>query len=224
MTEAEWLVCTRPTPMLQFVQARVSPRKLRLFAAGCCRRIWALLPDERSRRAVETAEWFADGTATAEQLAAARQVALAAADRSYGGDPAVFAADANADTAAWYTPVAAANRECSARLRTSSRSAWNTANKAAEAWQAALFRCLVGDPFRPVPRAKQRRRWQAWNNGTVVKLAQAIYDERAFANLPVLADALEEAGCQDADVLAHCRQPGEHVRGCWVVDVILGKS
>jgi hypothetical protein len=58
----------------------------------------------------------------------------------------------------------------------------------------------------------------------VVKLAQAIYDERAFNRLPILADALEEAGCTTAEILNHCRQPGEHVRGCWVVNAILGKS
>jgi hypothetical protein len=66
--------------------------------------------------------------------------------------------------------------------------------------------------------------WLAWNDGTVVKLAQGIYDDRAFDRLPVLADALEEAGCDDADILDHCRRPGEHVRGCWVVDLLLGKK
>lgn len=63
--------------------------------------------------------------------------------------------------------------------------------------------------------------WLAWNEGTVRKVAQAIYDERAFDRMPILADALEEAGCTNTDILAHCRQPGEHVRGCWVVDIIL---
>ena len=66
--------------------------------------------------------------------------------------------------------------------------------------------------------------WLAWDSGMVVKVAQAIYDERAFDRLPILADALEEAGCHDADILQHCRQPGEHVRGCWVVDLLLSKE
>lgn len=66
--------------------------------------------------------------------------------------------------------------------------------------------------------------WLAWCDKTVPKLAQAIYDECAFDRLPILADALEEAGCTDADILDHCRQAGEHVRGCWIVDLILGKS
>jgi hypothetical protein len=66
--------------------------------------------------------------------------------------------------------------------------------------------------------------WLSWNDGIVPKLAQAIYDDRVFDRLPILADALEEAGCTNADILNHCRRPGEHVRGCWVVDLLLGKS
>ncbi len=66
--------------------------------------------------------------------------------------------------------------------------------------------------------------WQAWNDGTVRKLAQLIYDDRAFDRLPLLADALEDAGCTDATILSHCREPGEHVKGCWVVDLLLGKT
>lgn len=63
-----------------------------------------------------------------------------------------------------------------------------------------------------------------WNDATVRKLARTIYETRRFQDMPILADALEEAGCTDADILHHCRQPGEHVGGCWVVDRLLGKS
>jgi hypothetical protein len=66
--------------------------------------------------------------------------------------------------------------------------------------------------------------WRTWNDGTVKKLAESMYEDRAFADLPILADALEDAGCDNADILSHCRQPGEHVRGCWVVDLLLGKG
>ncbi|MBY0522733.1 MAG: hypothetical protein K2R98_05020 [Gemmataceae bacterium] len=66
--------------------------------------------------------------------------------------------------------------------------------------------------------------WLDWSSGTVRKLAQVIYEQRTFDRLPILADALEDAGCSDADILTHCRQPGEHVRGCWALDLILGKS
>jgi hypothetical protein len=89
------------------------------------------------------------------------------------------------------------------------------------ATQSHLLRCIIGNPFRPVA---VNADWLTWNNGTVAKLAQNIYDDRAFDLLPILADALEEAGCTNQDILDHCRSGGEHVRGCWVVDALLGKE
>jgi hypothetical protein len=86
------------------------------------------------------------------------------------------------------------------------------------AQHCALLRDIFGNPFRPT--ALNR----AWQTSTVVALAQAIYTDRAFDRLPILADALEDAGCDNADILNHCRQGGEHVRGCWVVDLILEKK
>ncbi len=84
--------------------------------------------------------------------------------------------------------------------------------------QCNLVRDIFGNPFRPVVLAP------AWQTANVVGLAQTIYDERAFDRMPILGDALEDAGCTNADILNHCRQPGEHVRGCWVVDLLLGKK
>ena len=78
------------------------------------------------------------------------------------------------------------------------------------------FRDVAGNPFRPIVAD------HAWLTPTVQSIASAIYQDRAFDRLPILADALEEAGCTNAEVLLHCRQPGEHVRGCWVVDLVLG--
>jgi hypothetical protein len=96
------------------------------------------------------------------------------------------------------------------------------AGRAEQSAQADLLRDILGNPFRPAPRVD--RTVLAWNAGTVVTLAQVIYDERRFTELPILADALEDAGCTDADILAHLRGPGPHVRGCWVLDLLLGKS
>jgi hypothetical protein len=90
-----------------------------------------------------------------------------------------------------------------------------------QAHQCILLRDIFGNPFQSVLIDPS---WAAWNEGTVVKLAQGIYDERAFDRLPALADALEEAGCHDPDILDHGRQPGQHVRGCWVVDVLTGRN
>jgi hypothetical protein len=96
-----------------------------------------------------------------------------------------------------------------------------------QAGQCALLRCIFGNPFRPVT---VNPAWLAWNGGTVFKLAQAAYENRDLpsghldtSRLSILADALEEAGCSDADLLAHLRGPGPHCRGCWAVDLILGK-
>jgi hypothetical protein len=96
------------------------------------------------------------------------------------------------------------------------RKARNTEQRA----QARLLR----DVFQPFSSHTVHPSWLTWNDGTARKIAQAIYDERAFERLPVLADALEDAGCDDADILRHCREPGEHVRGCWVIDLLLGKE
>jgi hypothetical protein len=83
------------------------------------------------------------------------------------------------------------------------------------------LRDLFGNPFRPVTIDAA---WLRWNDGTVQKLAQGVCDKRRFGDLPILADALEEAGCANADILAHCRSAGDHIRGCWVIDLILGKK
>jgi hypothetical protein len=87
--------------------------------------------------------------------------------------------------------------------------------------EASLLRDIIGSPLRPVALDSP---WLAWNDGAIRKVAQAIYDGRAFDHLPLLADALEDGGCTDASILSHCRKPGLHVRGCWVVDLLLGKS
>ncbi|MBY0526866.1 MAG: hypothetical protein K2R98_25965 [Gemmataceae bacterium] len=84
--------------------------------------------------------------------------------------------------------------------------------------QTLLLRDIIGNPFQSVTLNSDHR------TNAAVGLAEAIYADRAFDRLPILADALEDAGCTDADILNHCRQPGEHVRGCWVVDLLLGRS
>jgi hypothetical protein len=95
-----------------------------------------------------------------------------------------------------------------------------TADEAA--WQPAALRDLFGDLVRPALRVDPA--WLAWNGRTAPRLAEAVYDERAFDRLPILGDALEDAGCADPELLAHCRGPGPHVRGCWVIDLLLGKE
>jgi len=84
-----------------------------------------------------------------------------------------------------------------------------------------LVDCVFGNPFRPVALDPG---WLRWNHGTVPAIARRVYDDRAWHDLPILADALMDAGCDNDDVLAHCRSAGPHVRGCWVVDLLLERS
>ena len=88
-----------------------------------------------------------------------------------------------------------------------------------ELHQCTLLRCIFGTPFQGSPLKEPK-----WRTDTVTGIAQAIYDDRAFDRLPVLADALEDAGCDDRELLDHCRSGEEHVRGCWAVDLLLGKE
>jgi hypothetical protein len=229
MTESEWLSCTDPTPMLVFLVDKASDRKLRLFAVACCRRIWHLLIDKRSREAVEVAELYADGRATDEELETASDSAHSVWDADmeraategkwdrrsrlpyYGASAAAYNV---AIPLGWWgaAPAFVAPDEI-ARETVPDTGAEGAA-------QCLLMWDIFGNPFRPVA---LEHVWLAWNDGTIPKIAQAIYDERAFDRMPMLADALEEAGCTDADILAHCRSGHEHVRGCWVVDLILGR-
>jgi hypothetical protein len=105
---------------------------------------------------------------------------------------------------------------------TDARRAAHQMAQAAERNACALLREIIPNPCRPVPVLDPA--WLRWNDGTVPRLAQQMYDSRDFVAMPILADALEEAGCTSADILDHCRGPGPHVRGCWVVDLILSKD
>jgi hypothetical protein len=222
MTEADWFASDDPFPMLRPCRRiiREHPRKGWLFAVACCCRIWHLLSDQRSRAAVELAAQYADGLASRDQLREAEEAARAAhadAFRARGkvGACAEWAAQFTASFDAWFAASRASNFAHVAAGDGLQPGPEHTA-------QAHLLRCVFGPlPFRPVA---VDRSWLAWNDGTVVKIAQGVYDDRAFDRLPVLADALEEAGCHDTDILGHCRHPGPHVRGCWVVDSLTGRN
>jgi hypothetical protein len=227
MTETEWLACTDPEPMLDYVSCREGRRKLRLFACACCLRVLVVVTDECCQTAVLTAERFADGLATKEEL----QAAEASLDRYNHSNVAVrlctsFACRAEdqavklASGASVYAADAlsvTSGEEYTLKVHMR----WTPTWSASRADQAELLRDFFGTQlFRPVAVDPS---WLAWNGGTVPRLAQAIYEEKRFADLPVLADALEEAGCTNADILDHCRGPRPHVRGCWAVDLILEK-
>jgi hypothetical protein len=212
VTEAEWMVCADPRLQLVFLQGKASDRKARLFACGVLRFRLPFLGDERSRRVVEVAEKQADGLATQTQLAVAREAALDA-KRGAASQTVSWVGDRFPLQAARMTVVSLQQAQTEVNARD-----WS--NKVA-ARSRSLLHCIFGNPFRPVT---INPAWLTWNDGTISKLARAIYDERAFDRMLILADALEEAGCTNADILNHCRLQRERVRGCWVVDLLLGKE
>ena len=243
MTEAEWLTCADPRRMLSDWRESVSDRKLRLFAVACCRRIWDQLADERSRRAVDVAERYADGAAAfaafrlekrADREADARKVARGQYDYA---DEAVCAAVASASYCTrptspllqrqWVESTCTVAKNA-VRFAAAARAGMRPGGGAPEAGyveagrrenevHAQWVRDVLGNPYRPVTLDR------AWLIPGVTRVAQTIYDGQAFHRMPELADALERVGCTDAAILGHCRGRGPHVRGCWVVDLILGK-
>jgi hypothetical protein len=205
VTEAEWLAATDSKPMLAFLRGKASDRKLRLFACGCVRLVWAWLTDERSRKAIEFAERYSDW-GEEDQLLHFLEL-----DRVWQA----------AGAAGWVvrTPLRWAEEYSEWTATTAGTPDLEGSRRSS---QAALLRDLFGNPFRPAPAVEPA--WLGWNDGTVPKLASSLYDARAFDRLRVLADALEDAGCADAELPGHLRGPGPHLRGCWAVDLLLGKD
>lgn len=213
MTEAEWLACDRPGPMLEFLRGRATDRQLRLFAYACCRSVLPFIPPGPCREAVEVALRHADGESTADELAAARAAAIALAERAGPNRAAAWAACEAAAPSAIRAARAAAE-EAREQVR---RAGERVAEEEARA-QAGFLRDIIGNPFRPVAPASVQ-----WLAGvTAVRdAAEEVYAGGPQENLLLLADELERGGCADSGVLDHCRGPGPHVRGCWVIDLLL---
>jgi hypothetical protein len=257
MTEAEWLECDDPARMLDRLLGRTSARKLRLLACACCRTALRLMPDGRCAEGIDIAERLADESASDQEVdraaagirAMAREMGDWSIQRSAGrprggwwtrdqgrerylgyqsGNDALTAAALSLFARAvgfaltaggeWRQSVEAA------------RSALAQIEYAIDEQLCDLLRCLVGPlhfrPSPPLPPAVL-----AWNDGTVRRMAEGIYEVRRMpegtldaARLAILADALLDAGCEDEELMAHCRGDGPHVRGCWAVDAILARS
>lgn len=251
MTESEWLSCGDPVRMLAWLTGTSAEpnrnipwrgctnRKLRLFVCACCHQVWDGLSDSE-KKAVETAEAHADGHFVSLKLVR---------DQCGGG----------LGTMAFFACCRPGSEGHHATII-------SQAQIPPKDMQGVLIRDIFGNPFRPsnlavrwnelhehaagaAPRVPS---WLTWNDRTIPRLAQAIYDECAFDRMPILADALEEAGCSNADILYHCRnicrhctdnsgfcwrkvadcqycdgtgiETAPHVRGCWVIDLLLGKE
>lgn len=217
MTEARWLACADPRPMLDHIQPRTTERKLRLFLAACARLVWDSMPVPEAREAVEVAERWADGLAAdaERQRVSERLYAIPGEHRrATGGNWAT--ALRPEEVSAYFCALVSVHRPSNSRL--TSRPSWQRG-----ATMGDRLPVLLRDVFGPLPfRAVAVD--PSWLTSMVVALAIGIYEERAFERLPILADALQDAGCDDPDILGHCRGPGPHTRGCWVVDLLLGKK
>lgn len=199
LNEDEWRVCTDPSPMLTVLSwvGMVGDRKLRLFAVAACRRVWFWLENKENDLILEEQEQFADGEWPQRVM---RQDNW----RSTGDWPG---RELTVNTPGWsfaLSVVQATKREVGEKEM---------------AVQASLLRCIFGPlPFRSVGFNS------CWLTPTVQAIADATYADKGFDRLPILADALEEAGCTDMDILNHLRQPDVHARGCWPLDLILGRE
>ncbi len=250
MNEQEWLACTDPDDLLELLRDRASDRQFRLFMCACCQRFLPFMPRKPAhdlrlcQKYVAHGEQFAEGLITWEEIEAAF-TEMELVNVSHDGYLAALAA-----RQATYREVAGCNRPMlrgrnliahpastaaeysrtvMSRLQMNNEAAKGstpTAKKrmatiAEKRYQIQLLHDIFGNPSHPVT---VNPAWLAWSDGTVRKVAQTIYDKRAFDRMPILADALEDAGCDNADILAHCRSEAPHVRGCWVVDALLAKE
>jgi hypothetical protein len=231
MTEAEWLACADPKPILELLRLRGSDRKLRLVACACCRRTEHLYPNEKCRRCLDVLESWADGAGTVEDVRMAIVAALGEWDPEQEREIVIRELIADTLLAFFDFPdsplvLVSMASQYARRAVAMGRTPYSHDNEIAEGQQQLLLiREITGNPFHPVTFAP------GLITPNVLPLAQAAYNERILhagaldpARLAVLADALEDAGCADAALLGHLRGPGPHVRGCWALDLILGKS
>jgi hypothetical protein len=217
MTEQEWLANPYVPDLLDAPVLSDAIRKKRLFACGCCRLIWDQLVGTRSRKAVRKLEEFADAISSEKMRRDAYNIA-------------------NAAFLEMQTPVIESNwtAACAVVCAANRRESWPN-NLFGNVWSALrvkfpndaaavsravteVFRDIFGNPFRPVAFDP------AWRTATAVARARQMYDSRDFGAMPILADALQDAGCEDEYILTHCRDTSvPHVRGCWVCDLVLDR-
>ncbi len=224
MTEAEWLAANHPDRMLRFLDADAEGIQPYFFMAACLRRVEHLMPGPESRSIASHLERLAgrevDGDARAmvwDMLENAREAAQteAQAVRTTDGKNrlSVYAALAASEWSPAY--VAELTADATAEVHADMS---EVVRAEEELIQSLLVRDIFGNPFRPVSFAPE------WRTSTALALATQMCESRDFGAMPILADALQDAGCADENILLHCRGPGPHVRGCWVVDLVLGKE
>ncbi|MFO0798218.1 MAG: hypothetical protein U0804_12140 [Gemmataceae bacterium] len=205
-------------------------RKIRLFAVACCRRVWDYYPTDAQRELVVALEDYVENRVPWKVVQAKRKPAREWVDRAFRDeiqampyrDPYEPGETERPLTPLTYArcPIYATDTDVRDVMNVARDSMTNRLWAAGDhdPEQCDWLRCIFGNPYEPVTFEP------SWRTEAVVGLARGMYESRDFGPMPVLADALEDAGCASADILAHCRGPGPHVRGCWVVDLVLGKA
>jgi hypothetical protein len=211
VTEAKWLACSNPRTMLEFLRGRVSDRKLRLFSCAFCR-VLRTASGLGAGTAIAVAERYADGLATDQDLATERR-GIPFPDNFAEWSTAQVAYDGAWQPVDWLTGVLETSRIDPDAYRHFPFPVEDNVK-----YLVLLLRDILGNPFRPVSFDPLCR------TSTVNALASGIYGERAYNRLLILADALQDAGCDNDDILNHLRGPGPHTRGCWALDLALGKE
>jgi hypothetical protein len=248
MTEAEWQYGINPQAMLGILAGKASYRKARLFALAACRPILPLLIAAHSsltepiQQTIAAFESDAEGILDRKEPAVVERCVFYDVSKMLKEQSAASiraASRAFCSLASGYfwgllhkdryvgmegfvpnvmQPIQEAGRRVVEAVKCAASRDWNAVRDAELKSQSHLLRDIFGNPFCPVTLDP------VWQTANVLALAEAIYTERAFDRMPILGDALEEAGCTNNEILDHCRSGGEHVRGCWVVDLLLGKA
>jgi hypothetical protein len=247
VTEKEWLTAREPDDLLEFLRERASDRQFRLFICACCRRFLPLMPKKPQHdlnlceKYIAYGEKFAEGLITWPKLQSpfnemepvivshdgylAAYAARMATDRDIAGSTRPMLRGRNliahpASTGAQYSRTVVGRLLATSKT---SKGSTPTAKKrmatiAEKRYQIEILHDIFGNPFQPITFDP------SWQTSTVISLALQVYDSRDFSLMPILADALQDADCDNQDVLNHCRGPGPHVRGCWVIDRLRAKS
>jgi hypothetical protein len=223
MTEEEWLACEDPTRLIKHLRGRTSPRKLRLLSAAAVHQVEFLFSSDICRLALDLTFRMADELVPESVGMDLRRsgweyIRNNAGKRTPGStnaDNAVMKAilplpEEAVRFALWETAKALAHHKQADGEDKKEKIEW------AKSQLMPLFRDILH--FHPITLDP------SWLTSTVISLAQQMYGSRDFSAMPILADALMDAGCSNETILRHCRGPGPHVRGCWVCDLCLNKS
>jgi hypothetical protein len=230
MTEEEWLTCEDPASMLNPFEATASNRRKRLLALACCQRLSEFLQVKELQHALAVLDRWIEGASDSEERKQARKAALAVVPEQFPASAAwavqqlLQRGKFSALAVLWRLHYARED-EASARAYRANLSDAAIQQARAEAlWaerreQCHLVREVFGNPFRPVTFSP------SWRTDTAMSLAKQMYESREFSAMPILADALQDAGCDSDELLNHLRDTtAAHVRGCWALDLVLGKE